>query len=139
MQISQECICVICVLRIWYFRICAFDKVADLQACNFIKKRFQHRYFPVRFANFLWTLIVKNSVNDYFYMNPILNPTLPLLSNLRKPPNSHLRIRPTMQFLHLQLNFNCLNNHCKISFDNNKKERSSKRAIEKFLMNVNRQ
>ena len=29
-----------------------FNKV-DLQACNFIKKRFQHRSFPVNIAKFL--------------------------------------------------------------------------------------
>ena len=32
-----------------------FNKVADLRACNFIKKRLQHRYFPVKFAKFLRT------------------------------------------------------------------------------------
>ena len=30
------------------------------QACNFIKKRLQHRYFPVKFAKFLRTPILKN-------------------------------------------------------------------------------
>ena len=29
-----------------------FNKVAGLQACNFIKKRLQHRYFPVKIAKF---------------------------------------------------------------------------------------
>ena len=32
-----------------------FNKVAGLQGCNFIKKRFQHRYFPVNIMKFLWT------------------------------------------------------------------------------------
>ena len=27
-----------------------FNEVAGLKACNFIKKRFQHRCFPVKFA-----------------------------------------------------------------------------------------
>ena len=31
-----------------------------LQACNFIKKRLQHRYFPLNIANFLRTPILKN-------------------------------------------------------------------------------
>ena len=31
-----------------------------LQTCNFIKKRLQHRYFPVKFAKFLTTSILKN-------------------------------------------------------------------------------
>ena len=36
-----------------------FNKVAGLQACNFIKKRLEHRCFPVNFAKFLRTLILK--------------------------------------------------------------------------------
>ena len=27
-----------------------FNKVADLKACNFIKKRLRHRYFPMNSA-----------------------------------------------------------------------------------------
>ena len=37
-----------------------FNKIAVLQACNFIKQRLQHRCFPVRFANILRTPILKN-------------------------------------------------------------------------------
>ena len=37
-----------------------FNKVAGFQACNFIKKRLQHWCFPVKFAKFLRTAIVKN-------------------------------------------------------------------------------
>ena len=29
-----------------------FNKLAGLQACNFIKKRLQHRRFPVNFVKF---------------------------------------------------------------------------------------
>ena len=36
------------------------NKVAGIQVCNFIKKRLQHRYFPVKFAKFLRTPILKN-------------------------------------------------------------------------------
>ena len=32
-----------------------FNKVAGLKACNFIKRRLQHRCFPEKFANFLRT------------------------------------------------------------------------------------
>ena len=32
-----------------------FNKVASLQACNFIKKRLQYRCFPVNIAKDLWT------------------------------------------------------------------------------------
>ena len=32
-----------------------FNKVAGLNACNFIKKRLHYSYFPVKFAKFLRT------------------------------------------------------------------------------------
>ena len=35
-------------------------KVADLKACNFIKKRLQPRCFPVNIAKFLRAVILKN-------------------------------------------------------------------------------
>ena len=38
-----------------------FNKVSGLEACNFIKKRFQHRFFPGRFAKSLRTPILKSS------------------------------------------------------------------------------
>ena len=37
-----------------------FDEVASLQACNFIKKRLQHRFFLVKFAKLLRTPILKS-------------------------------------------------------------------------------
>ena len=37
-----------------------FNKVAGLQACKFIKKKLQHRYFPVNIAKFLGTSILRN-------------------------------------------------------------------------------
>ena len=36
-----------------------FNKVAGFQVYNFIKKSLQHRCFPVRFAKFLRTTILK--------------------------------------------------------------------------------
>ena len=36
------------------------NKVSGLQICSFIKKRLQGRCFPVKFANFLRTPILKN-------------------------------------------------------------------------------
>ena len=38
-----------------------FNKVAGLQACNFIKRRLQRRCFPVNIAKFLRTPILKNN------------------------------------------------------------------------------
>ena len=49
-----------------------FYKVANFQACSFIKKRLLHRCFLVKFAKFLRTAILKNSCErlllciDYF-------------------------------------------------------------------------
>ena len=37
-----------------------FSKAAGLQACNFTKKRLQKRCFPVKFAKFLRTRILKD-------------------------------------------------------------------------------
>ena len=36
------------------------DKVVGIQACNFIKKRLQHRCFSVNIVKFLRTFILKN-------------------------------------------------------------------------------
>ena len=36
------------------------NKVANLKACNFIKKRLHHRCFPVKFAKILRIAILKN-------------------------------------------------------------------------------
>ena len=36
-----------------------FNKFSDLQACCFIKKRFHHKCFPVKFAKFLRTPFLK--------------------------------------------------------------------------------
>ena len=36
------------------------NKVTSPQACNFTKKRLQHRCFPVNLAKFLWTPILKS-------------------------------------------------------------------------------
>ena len=48
-QVSQDNICV----------RASFYKVAGLKACNFIKKRLQHRCFSVEFAKFLRTPTLK--------------------------------------------------------------------------------
>ena len=37
-----------------------FNKFADLRDCNFIEKRLPHKCFPVKFAKFLRTSILKN-------------------------------------------------------------------------------
>ena len=44
-----------------------FKKVAALQACNFIKKRPQHRCFPVNIAKFLRLPIFKNICERLFF------------------------------------------------------------------------
>ena len=42
-----------------------FNKVAGLQAWNFIKKRLQHSCFLVNIVKFLTTLISKNNWEQY--------------------------------------------------------------------------
>ena len=37
-----------------------FNKVVDVQVCNFIKNRLQHRYFPVNIAQILRKTFLKN-------------------------------------------------------------------------------
>ena len=49
-----------------------FNKVTDLMACNFIKMRLQHRCFPVKFAKFLRTLILKNICKRLFLCKEII-------------------------------------------------------------------
>ena len=45
-----------------------FNRVAGLSDCKFIKKRLQHRYFPVGYTRFLRTPNSK-SANDYYFWN----------------------------------------------------------------------
>ena len=44
-----------------------FTKVAGLRACNFIKKKLQHRYFPVGIAKFLRTPFLLNTTSGGFW------------------------------------------------------------------------
>ena len=46
---------------------CHLNKVIGLEACDFIKKRLQHRCFPVNIAKFLRTAILKN-INMLLYL-----------------------------------------------------------------------
>ena len=46
----------------------SFNKVADIKTCNFIKKRHQHKSFPVKFAKFLRTLFFTKPPSDCFWM-----------------------------------------------------------------------
>ena len=44
-----------------------FNKVVDLKACNFIKKRLQHSCFPVKYAIFLGTFFLQNTSSGCFW------------------------------------------------------------------------
>ena len=66
------------------------NKVAGLQACNFIKKRLQHWYFPVKFAKFSRTLILKNLCErlllcfcSFFLMAPVFKSLLNKVASLQ--------------------------------------------------------
>ena len=43
-----------------------FNKAGGLQVCNFIKKRLQHRCFPLSIANFFRIPILRKSANGCF-------------------------------------------------------------------------
>ena len=44
-----------------------FNKVVDLKAWNFIKKRLEHRCFPVKLAKFLRTTFLQNTSGGCFW------------------------------------------------------------------------
>ena len=50
---------------------CVGNKVATLQACSFIKNRFQHRFFPVNIAKLLRTPIILKNNCEPLLLNPI--------------------------------------------------------------------
>ena len=43
-----------------------FKKASDPHACKFMKKRLQHRYFPVKLARFSRALFLQNTSDDWF-------------------------------------------------------------------------
>ena len=43
-----------------------FKKDSSPQACKFIKKRLQHRYFPVKLARFSRALFLQNTSGGWF-------------------------------------------------------------------------
>ena len=43
------------------------NKVADLKVCNFIKKRLQHRRFPVKFRKCLRAPFLQNTFGGWFW------------------------------------------------------------------------
>ena len=45
-----------------------FDKVPDLQACHFIKKRLQHRCFPMKFAKSKEHLVLQNTSGGWLLL-----------------------------------------------------------------------
>ena len=58
-----------------------FNKNAGLQSCNFIKKRLQHRRFPVNFATFLRTYVLKNICERLFERFPTWTNNIKLRQN----------------------------------------------------------
>ena len=62
-----------------------FNKVTDLQACNFVKKRLRHKCFPVKFAKFSRTAILKNVCerlllkSEYVMQNSFFDKKIPTI------------------------------------------------------------
>ena len=56
-------------------RVSFLIKLQSLQAlaCNFIKKRFRHKCFPLHFAKFLRTPFYMTLVDDCFYAQELCN------------------------------------------------------------------
>ena len=48
-----------------------FNKVAVLQASNFIKKRLQHKCYPVKFVKFLRTAFFTEHLDDDMQVDPV--------------------------------------------------------------------
>ena len=60
------------ISHFWWGNTCFrvfFFRVAELQACNFIKKRLQHRHFPVSITKFLGASILKNKITSKLLQN----------------------------------------------------------------------
>ena len=59
-----------------------------LQACNFVKKRLQHWCFPVKFAKFLITSVLKNISGGCFYrdINRVKNAALQMFDRVLSGP-----------------------------------------------------
>ena len=62
---------------------CVGNKVATLQACSFIKKRLQHRFFPVNIAKLLRTPIILKNNCEPLLLNPIKWKLVTQLCNVR--------------------------------------------------------
>ena len=69
-----------------------FNRVACLQICNFLKKRLQHRYFPMEFTKYLRKPILKN-ICEQLLLEPLFH--LDLFGNLR----FWLRLVPAASFV----------------------------------------
>ena len=61
------------------------NKAAGLRACNFIKRRVRHRYFPVKFAKLLRIPILKNICEQLYLSDSCKNiPTNNGISNFAR-------------------------------------------------------
>ena len=69
-----------------------FNRVACLKICNFLKKRLQHRYFPMEFTKYLRKPILKN-ICEQLLLEPLFH--LDLFGNLR----FWLRLVPAASFV----------------------------------------
>ena len=74
------------------------------QACIFIKKRLQHRCFPVNTAEFLGTPILKTSANGCFWLdkfkakNDVIGEQLSLIRNIQYPGNNTTTVIESRSF-----------------------------------------
>ena len=69
-----------------------FNKIAGLEACNFIKKTLQHRCFPVKLAKFLRT--------PFFYRTPQVATSV-LYESMEKVVKKTVFFKNCQMYLHL--------------------------------------
>ena len=79
-------------------RRCWPVKQGVLKACDFIKNRLQNKCFPVKFAKFLRTLILKNIGKRLllFLLDPFCFPSLALL---KLPLKNQISVAPSVVFV----------------------------------------
>ena len=69
-----------------------FNRVAALKACNFIKKRLQHRCFPVNITKFLRTRFFIEHFWRLFLKKKIIIPALGLTHTFEHPFLQHFAL-----------------------------------------------
>ena len=105
-----------------------FDKIADLHDCNFIKKRVQHRCFPVNIVKFFY--------NTYFlggdYMIPVGRDEIP--SRFAGIPACFKFFIKSILLLHVKVNQGYLQRKSTLKQDSNAYEKYEYRHLGRWYI-----